>query len=507
MERILNVAVQARSDIDNTKGVSLVRRLLLILMVIGAAVSLPAAAQERLLLTLDEAIARGQGQGPDARLARLDRDIAEWDYRAARASLLPALSLNGNAPGYLRSLTSLDLDDGSLRYILQERTFSSMSMAVRQPIPLTGGNLSISSGLSRITQTGGFGSSQWQAAPLLLFLDQPLFQYNPLKWQRRLDPLRFAVAERAFTEDMATIAWDVANRYFDVFEAQQNIAIATFNVAVNDTIYVLSRGRFDIGRIAENDLLQSELQLINARTALDNAEITYQRALEALKIALRVEGDVEIDLVPPQELPEIGITPDAAVEQARQRQPAVLQTVLQEMEAARALEEARRNAFSIDMSASYGLNQSSPDLSRVYVDPLDRQQFNLSFQVPIFQWGQSRARIRSAAAAQQRAVEEGMRQREEIDQAVYFETLQLQLLRRQVDVAAQADTIATRRFEVARNRYLVGNIDITELFNAQNEKDGANRSYIQTLRNFWSSFYNVQRLTLFDLTRREPLAP
>lgn len=479
------------------------RFLFLSFALVGLA--LPAFAQQAVRLTLDEAIARGQVQGPDARIAQYDRDVAEWNYRALRAELLPALSLNGNAPGYLRSLTSLDLDDGSLSYILQERTFSSMNLAISQPIPLTGGNLRVSSGLSRITQSGGFGSSQWQAAPLLLSLDQPLFQYNALKWQRRLEPLRLEVARRAFTEDMATIAWDISNRYFDVFEAQQDIEIAAFNVAVNDTIFVLSQGRFDIGRIAENDLLQSELQLINARTARDNAEINHQRAVEALRIALRMEPGQTIDLVPPMQLPEITITPDEAVELARRRQPAALQTELDALEAERLLDQARRNAFSIDMSASYGLNQSSPDLSRVYNDPLDRQQFNLGFQVPIFQWGQSRARIQSALAARRRAEEAGDLQREELDQAVYFETLQLQLLRRQVEVAAQADTIATRRFDVARNRYLVGNIDITDLFNAQNEKDAANRAYIQTLRSFWSSYFTVQRLTLTDLSRSAPL--
>ncbi|MDZ4698913.1 MAG: TolC family protein [Rhodothermales bacterium] len=466
----------------------------------------PTLAQPAVSLTLDEAIARGQVQGPDARIARYDRDIAEWDYRATRAELLPALSLNGNAPGYLRSLTSLDLDDGSLRYIQQQRTFSSMSLALSQPIPLTGGSIRVSSGLSRITQTGGFGSNQWQAAPLLVSLDQPLFQYNALKWQRRLEPLRLEVAERAFTEDMATIAWEVANRYFDVFEAQQDIEIAVFNVAVNDTIFVLSQGRFDIGRIAENDLLQSELQLINARTARDNAEINHQRAVQELRIALRMEPGQTIELIPPMQLPEITTTPEEAVDQARQRQPAALQAELDELEAERLLEQARRNVFAIDVSASYGLNQSTTDLSRVYTDPLDRQQFNLGFQVPIFQWGQSRARIQSALAARRRAEEASDLQREELDQAVYFETLQLQLLRRQVEVAAQADTIATRRFEVARNRYLVGNIDITDLFNAQNEKDAANRSYIQTLRRFWSSYFTVQRLTMIDLSLKTPLS-
>jgi outer membrane protein TolC len=51
---------------------------------------------------------------------------------------------------------------------------------------------------------------------------------------------------------------------------------------------------------------------------------------------------------------------------------------------------------------------------------------------------------------------------------------------------------------VARNRYRVGNISITELFRAQTEKDAARRGYIQALRAFWTSYYQLQRLTLYD---------
>jgi outer membrane protein TolC len=480
------------------------RFLVVVCLLLGCVA--PAFAQPILELTLDEAIARGQQRGPAARIARFERDAAEWDYRVASAGLMPAIVLDGNAPGYLRSLTSLDLDDGSLRYILQERTFSSLSMGVRQPIPFTGGNLFVSSGMSRITQTGGFGNNQWQAAPLLVFLNQPILRFNTLKWQRRLDPIRLDLAHRSFGDDIAGVAVEVTGLFFDVFEAEQDIAIATFNVAVNDTIYILSRGRYDIGRIAENELLQSELQLINARTDLENAQIAHRRAFEALRVALRLEPGGLVELISPADLPEVAMTPEEAVEQARRRPPAALQLELQRLEADRDIEEARRSAFSIDLSASYGLNQSSPDIARVYNDPLDRQQFNLSFEVPIFQWGLAKARIQSARVARDRAEEEAGRQRQELDQAVFFEMLQLQLLRRQVEISAQADTIATRRFEVARQRYLVGNIDITDLFNAQNEKDAANRAYIQTLRRFWNSYYTVQRLTLTDLSRNQPLS-
>ena len=37
--------------------------------------------------------------------------------------------------------------------------------------------------------------TEWQAAPLLIGLTQPLFQFNALRWERRTEPLRFQVAQ------------------------------------------------------------------------------------------------------------------------------------------------------------------------------------------------------------------------------------------------------------------------------------------------------------------------
>ncbi len=58
--------------------------------------------------------------------------------------------------------------------------------------------------------------------------------------------------------------------------------------------------------------------------------------------------------------------------------------------------------------------------------------------------------------------------------------------------------MAQRRFEVSKDRYLIGKIDVTNLFLAQNEKDAARRSRVQTLWDFWSGYYRLRRLTLFD---------
>ena len=78
-------------------------------------------------------------------------------------------------------------------------------------------------------------------------------------------------------------------------------------------------------------------------------------------------------------------------------------------------------------------------------------------------------------------------------------------LRDQVELARISDEIATRRYDVSKNRYLIGRIDVTNLFIAQNEKDGARRNYIQALRSYWTGYYNLRRLTLYDFEQDEPI--
>ena len=326
-----------------------------------------------------------------------------------------------------------------------------------------------------------------------------------MKWERVLEPIQFELAQKNYLEEIAQIEAEVSDLFFAVYDSQQSIEIASFNVAVNDTIFTLSQGRFDIGRIAENDLLQSELQLINARTELANATISYERALRDLKTALDLPYNIEIEVIPPIDIPEFDIDPDVAVDIARRYRPAYLNLDLQQLLADQQVEQARKSQRNINLTASYGLNQNSESFNDVYTDPLEQQRFSVSFQMPIFQWGERRSRLNAALEQHDRVEEERALFEKQFDQIVYFQVKQLELLEQQVEIAAQADTIATRRFEVARNRYLVGNIDITELFNAQREKDQANRSFIQTLRQFWTSLYTLRRLTLYDFSQNAPL--
>jgi outer membrane protein len=65
-------------------------------------------------------------------------------------------------------------------------------------------------------------------------------------------------------------------------------------------------------------------------------------------------------------------------------------------------------------------------------------------------------------------------------------------------ISAKADTVAAKRFEVAKNRYVIGKIGIGELYIAQQEKDAALQQYVQALRGYWAAHYRLRRVTLYD---------
>ncbi|MDZ7683557.1 MAG: TolC family protein [Fodinibius sp.] len=169
--------------------------------------------------------------------------------------------------------------------------------------------------------------------------------------------------------------------------------------------------------------------------------------------------------------------------------------------------QARSEAgFSATLNANFGLNQESEQLSNLYSDTQSRQFFTVGFDIPIFNWGKQNAQI-NAARNQQREVDNSVQfQRRQFVQQVEYTVSQFLQLRGQVQLAAKADTIAQRRYEVAQNRYLIGKIDITNLFIAQNEKDSARQAYIRALRTFWTGWYDLRQLTLYNFRENQPIS-
>lgn len=450
-------------------------------------------------ISLHEAINQAKTSSPLARSARYRLIANQWRYRSFRADLLPGLTFSGNAPNYQRAFRENFNPDGTTSLIYTQQSNATVGVTVDQPLMFTGGNLSVSSGISRLGIFADENTYLWSSTPLVIGYSQPLFQYNDLKWRDRIEPLRLRMAEKRYDESVEELSLTVTQRYFDVLLAKINMDIAEFNVAVNDSIYNISTGRYNMGNIAENDLLQSELQLRNAESALTEARINYDQQLNNFRLLLGLEADAPIDVQVTDSIPDFSVDEELALEMARRNNSTSLDFQMQTLEANRTYDMAvKESSFSATIRANFGLNQTSENFSNLYEDPRNQQFVTLNFQIPIFNWGKQRAEVNFARNTQRQVADDIAFEQAQFDLQVQNIVAEFRQLRDQVVLAELSKDIGDRRYEVARNRYRIGQIDITNLFIAQNERDAAQRGYIQAIRNYWISVYNLRRLTLYD---------
>ncbi|MEP6796287.1 MAG: TolC family protein [Saprospiraceae bacterium] len=469
-----------------------------------------ASAQNVYRLTLDEVVALAQSDAPDALLASTRWKHSYWTYQSYLADFKPQIVLNANTlPLFNRSIEPIIQPNGSLIYLRRSYMENQLNLALQQDFAPTGGTLFFGSGLRRLDQ---FANSQEPSAtsylsnPLSLEFNQPLFQYNAMKWRKKIEPIIYKESEKQYSEQMEAVANKAASLFFDLLISQLDAHAALQDKANADTLLTLSNGRYEVGKIAETDLLQVQLNAMQAETRQAEAQLNMQTNTEQLRDFLDLQGDVQFDLVPPYEIPTVAVDEKLALEFAMQNRSTVVGFD-------RRLEEARREiarsqgetGVSASVGGQFGLTQTGAKIDRVYTDLLDQEVFTIGLTVPIADWGKSKARravAQSNLELEQKQVEQ---ERENFRHVVTLRAHQFDLIRRNAEVAQRYFDAARKRYDITYQRYLIGKIGITDLNLALADQEGARIGYLQSIRDFWMALFDIRGLTLYDFVNDRSL--
>ena len=472
------------------------------LILVGAT---SAGAQQK--LTLQQSIALAQKQGYDAASAIATRDAAQARERSFSRRRLPQLSLVGQPATFQKDIQPVIQSDGSTQFLPVEQRTAQGGLSLQQQFPLTGATFSVTSSLQRYEKTGvAVPSLTYNSTPVTFSVQQPVFRANEQKWNARVENYTLTAAEQQYLEDREGVAITATEAFFDLFIARKQLDNGEQNAARNDTLYTINKGRLEVGKIGENDLLQSELSLLRSRSQAENARLEYLRALAAYRLAINLPSDAVVEVVAPDAVPALAADTLVAVEQALRNSARIKSLDLAAVSARRDVVRAGLSRFpGATVDARFGLNQTSTDLNAAYRDPLESQRLSLSVNVPLFSFGALGADAQQARANSRRVEATNKRSREQVRQSAHFAALQLTQARRNLEVSAKADTVAQKRYEVAYNRYVIGRIGIDNLYIAQNEKDQAFSQYLTALRNYWLAYYRLRQTTLYDFERGAPI--
>lgn len=451
-------------------------------------------------MNLAEAIHTARNQSVEALEARQAFISTYWAYRSYKASRLPSLTLYGDIMNFDRSLTLLqNPEDGTLKYVSSNNLQNGVGLQMNQNITFTGGTLSVFSDLSRIDQFGGNRSLTWYSRPITVSYYQPLFTYNQFKWDRKIEPKEYERGKRNYLERMEAITINVVHAYFNLFLAKMNNTISKSNFENSGNMLKIAKERLQLGNVTKADYLQLELRMLNDSISINETEVQVREAQMILNSFLGYDESFEIAPTMDDFLPDVRMNYDLVMEKSLENSSFNLNNELSLLNAESAVAHAKASrGFSFALNARFGMSQTGPEFPQAYKNLLDQETVGITFSIPIFDWGLGKGKVQKAKAAQEVIKAQVQQSENDYRRQMFTAVSQFNNQRQQCLVSRKAMYVASERYELTMHRFREGNATVTDLNMAQTENDSALRQYISDVSNFWTYYYTLRRLTLYD---------
>ncbi len=457
--------------------------------------------------TLDDVIILAQSKSLPALMAKYSFISSYWEYRSYKAQFLPSLNFGAQLGQYNRSIVALqDAETGVTNYVQNDNMNNSLVLSIDQNIPWTGGTISVNSYLNRFDQFSPYGSLTYNSNPVNIYLRQPIFQYNRLKWEKKMEPKKYDRSKKQYLEDMEQIAVNATEYFFAVLKMQKNHEMALRRSENTRQLYTIASERFKIGSYSKDELLQMELQVLNAELEASATEVELRKAMLSLCSYIGMSPDTDLTLVQPAHFSDIVIDDQEAIARSLNNTSFSLSNEISLIEAEAAIAQAKADrGFSAMLTAQFGLTQTGGDIATSYANPIDQEIVGLSLSVPIFDWGLGKGKVQMAMTQQEIIIAQVEQEIIEKKQDIYIRVVQFNAQSDQCDVSAKADLIADERYETALQRFRNGSIGVLDINTAQEEKDRATAQYLDELANFWFYYYTLRKDTLYDFLNAKDL--
>lgn len=489
------------------KQIPMNKHILFLIILLSGFIQHANAQAEKLSLSLDEVVRIASKSSLDAFRYKNMYLSSYWEYRYYKADKLPSLSMDATPLDFNHyRKREYNFQTNEEQYVLRDYFGSDIEVQLNQKIGLTGGSLFLSSGLGMVKNLGGEKVTSYQATPISIGYQQSLNGFNALKWQSKIEPVKYEKAMKTFIQSQENLAMKSTSMFFDLVEAQIQLKIAQNNLSNADTLYKIGKGRFQVGTVTQDELLNLELNQLNSQQALSTAKLEVTRAQSGLNSYLMMDKSSQIDCKVPSEIPTLQIMADDALDLAIKNNPEILDQEQQMLEQNREVARAKsETGLNTNLFAVYGLNQSTENFDQVYDQPDRSQRVQVGFSIPLVDWGRRKGRLLMAESTREVANARIRQSRIDFEQNIFQSVMEFNLQAEQVRNASKADTVAQKGYEVTFQRFLIGKVDVIKLNMARNDRESARKAYINAVKTYWAYYYRLRMLTLFDFVKNENL--
>ncbi len=500
--------MNGKSEIRMDHPVRACSRRLMMLLTVGISVVLNVTeVRSQQVLTLEESIKIARNSSPDIRKSVLNLLSNRKSLDAQRASLKSRFSLDVTPIDFNRTRIFNDLIS---QWNTNEDYNSFANLSITQPIAKTDGTISL---INRLGYRDNFSEFQdvrtkTYSNNLYLQLDQPIFTYNRNKLQLRELELNLENAQINNALQLLDLERNVTQSFYTFYQSQNDLEISIDEYENQKISYEITKNKVDADLLAKEELYQAELNLATSKSTVQNNQVTLDNAADDFKLLLGVDLTEEVTV----EVDVQFVTREVDLNQAIQFG---LENRMELRERAIAIERSQfelirtnaLNEFKGAVSLSLGIFGDNEQVAEVYQSPTVNPRVALSFTIPLWDWGENKARMEASNANLEISKIDLENQKNDIIIGIRKAYRNLQNLENQIEIARQNVKNAELTYEINLERYKNGDLTSIDLNMFQSQLSEKKSTLASALINYKIELLNLKILSLYDFENQKPLIP
>ncbi len=410
--------------------------------------------------------------------------------RADQLSWRPQLSLSGDLPGLTRQIEPILQDDGTQAFVPRSQSYGGAYLVLRQPIPWTGGELQLVSGLYRSQNFAPWENVSWQSLPIMMRFQQPLFRQAPMIWQSQFNRVSVNFAQAALNHQQKISLLEIVSDWMSLTTSRLHYQNSQEAYSRMDSILYIVNKQWKTGRCPYSDVLETQLRVAESRQYMTEAKGEFLQSREFFFQRWELSHIPQADI--PDSPPDPGMFTTEEFERILYLHPDLKRLELERVvlrKEVRKWQEASRP--SVHISASLGLNQSGSSLKSSYDQPLTSQYLSLAFQYPILDWGERESR-EEAALAETSAVVAAQKARRTLLIAEFESSMErLVHLCKSWSSIAESRKYAQKAYDWNWHEFQAGRSGIESLFRARDTCDYWEGKSLVSLLDMWHRWLEI----------------
>jgi outer membrane protein len=476
--------------------------LLLLLLI-----SLAEEVQSQQVLTLEDAMNIAIKNSPEIIKSELNMTISKENLNAQEAATKSLIRFQ-LTPFYYDQTRSFNSLFSTWNTNETKRIYGDF--VISQPLKLTDGRITLQNHLEYQDAYSDYTGTRSKGYNNNLFLKytQPVFTYNRLKMQ--LDQLRMALENSTLSYSIQRMFLErqVTQYFYTVYQRKMALDIARDEYANQKTGYDIIKSKVEGGLSAREELLQGELNLATSESNLQNKQLDLENAKDDFKqyIGMPLENDFDIEAN--VEFSQVMVDMDKAIENGLNTRMELRQREIDIKNGYHDLTVAKStNEFAGSVDLSIGLFGEDPKLPNIYDKPTRSPQMQVSFNIPIWDWGERRSRIKAAEAGIRIDEINLESQRTNIELAIRQTFRNLQNLSTQMELARQNVKNAQLTYDINLERYKNGDLTSMDLGRYQNQLSEKKMNLANSLISYKIELLNMKIQSLWDFENNTSFVP